>query len=208
MMRLYHSPGACSEGIAFLLAEIGVEHVVEIVDLKARAQLSPAYRSKNPKGKVPALLRPDGSVLTEFQAIAYWLARSHPKAGLFPDELEAQTRVLEMLDFLVASLHMRGFTLLKVPQKFLPDPDGQEALKAHGRAEIDKGLTYLSQRLGDEEYLFGQLTIVEGALFYILRWADAEGAMTQPNLRALHDRLMARPAAAQVLKLAARSFTD
>ena len=57
MMRLFHAPGSCSDGIAFLLEEIGAEYDVQIIDLKTKAQLTPEYRAQNPKGKVPALRR-------------------------------------------------------------------------------------------------------------------------------------------------------
>lgn len=198
-MTLFHSPGSCSDGVAFLLEEIGIPYDVQIIDLKSKAQLSPEYQATNPKGKVPALLRPDGSVLTEFQAIAFWLGRSNPQAGLIGPELEEQARMLSMLDYLVASIHMRGFTLLKVPQKFIADPQAQEALRAHGRAEVEKGLANVAEQLGANEYLFGRLSIVDGALFYLLRWAKETGVEMAENLDALHARLMARPAAARAL---------
>lgn len=197
-LLLYHAPGSCSDGILFLLAELGLDYDLHLVNLKTKDQLTPDYRAANPKAKVPALRRPDGSVLTEFQAIAFWLGRSHPQAGLIGPDLEDQTRLLEMLDFLVASVHMRGFTLLKVPQKFLSDPDGQAALRAHGQAEVLKALDYLSDRLGDAEFMFGRLSIVDAALFYLLGWAVGEALDIPDNLRALYLRLCDRPAAARV----------
>jgi glutathione S-transferase len=32
----------------------------------------------NPKATIPTLVRDDGSAITEFQAIAWWLARRYP----------------------------------------------------------------------------------------------------------------------------------
>jgi glutathione S-transferase len=39
-----------------------------------------------PKSNIPTLLRDDGTALTEFQAIAYWLARTNPRAKLLPGD--------------------------------------------------------------------------------------------------------------------------
>lgn len=188
---LFHAPNSCSEGIALLLRVIGVAHENRVVDLAQRAQQAPAYRAVNPKGKVPALLRPDGTVLTEFPAIAFWLARQFPAAGLIGEGLEAEARALELVDFIVSSLHMRGFTLIKVPQKFLPDAAAQDALRAHGRAEVDRGLDHLADQLGEQPFLLGRFGIADAAAFYVLRWAEQEGIAMRPELTALLRRIEA-----------------
>lgn len=191
-MRLFHSPGACSEGILLLLEETGAPYAVEIVDLKSGQQRAPAYLAQNPKGKVPALLRPDGSLLTEFPVIALWLARRFPEAGLIGDGIEAEVRALELTEYIVASLHMRGFTLFKVPQKFAADPGAQAAIAAHGREQADAGLVYLSDCLGSQDYLLGRFGIADAAAFYVLNWARAENMALPGNLERLHGRIAAR----------------
>jgi len=77
-MDLYYSPGACSLGIHVLLEEIGKPYGLKKVSLKDGEQYKPEFLSINPKAKVPTLLRDDGSVLTEFPAIASWLALTNP----------------------------------------------------------------------------------------------------------------------------------
>ena len=94
-MKLMHTPGTCTLGIHVLLEEIGKLYELEAVDLRGGAQYRPPFTALNPKSKVPALVRDDGSLLTEFTAIAYWLARANPEAGLWPDDAEAQARALE-----------------------------------------------------------------------------------------------------------------
>lgn len=192
MMRLYHSVGSCSEGILLLLQETGTPFEIEPVDLKSRAQRSADYLALNPKGKVPALLRPDGSLLTEFPAIAFWLARSFPEAELIGEGIEAQSRALETVEFIVSSLHMRAFTLLKVPQKFSADPKVQAEISAHGRAEAKAGLRLLSDRLGTQDYLLGRFGIADAAAWYVLNWAKAEPLEMPENLSLLRQRIAAR----------------
>jgi glutathione S-transferase len=196
MLTFFHSPGSCSDGIAFLLREVGAEFETVIVNVREGAQHAPTYRARNPKGKVPAIACADGTVLTEFGAIAWWLAQRYPQAGLWPDDLTARFRILEALDFMIGSVHMRGFTFVKVPQKFIADPAAQLALRNHGRTEAQKGLTILSEMIGGGDYLLGDFSVADGALFYLLTWAEAERIDIPANLATCHARLRARPAGA------------
>jgi glutathione S-transferase len=192
MMTFYHAPGSCSNGILMLLDEVGASYQTRIVDLRARQQLQPDYLAVNAKGKVPALLVPRDGLLTEFPAIAYWIATSFPDAGLWPDSTIDRTHTLEALDFIVGSVHMRGFTFVRVPQKFLDDPAGQDALRAYGRREVSKGLAILSELLGDKDYLLGAFGIADAALSYVLDWATDDGFDLPDNLARCRERLRGR----------------
>lgn len=203
-MKLFHAPGACSLGIRVLLEEIGAPHEVVTLDLRAGGQRAPDYLALNPKGKVPALVRDDGSVLTEFPAIALWLARTHPETGLWPTGIEEEARAMELLDYLVSTVHMRGFTLVLVPQKFVPGDEAQAALRAHGRAVAAEGLAQVAERLGEKPFLNGERPgVTDAALFYILRWAAAVGMTLPGALQAFDDRMMARAPVRRALDLPA-----
>ena len=83
-MKLHYSPGSCALGIHVLLEETGAPFTLARIDFAAREQYGEAYRALNPKSKVPLLQLDDGSVLTEFQAIATYLARTHTEKPLIP----------------------------------------------------------------------------------------------------------------------------
>src|SRR5579875_3164055 len=125
-MKLYYAPGSCSIGIHVLLEEIGKPYELQKVNLASGEQFKPPLVDVNPKSKVPTLERDDGSILTEFPAIAYWLARSNPQAGLWPDDLESQTRALEAMDYVVATIHMRGYSRMFRPSGYTPNPADEE----------------------------------------------------------------------------------
>ena len=99
-MKLMYSPGACSIGIHVLLEEIGKPYETQLVNLREGGQFKPEFTSVNPKSKVPTLVRDDGSVLTEYPAIAYWLARTNPDKKLLPDDVDGQARALEAIGLL------------------------------------------------------------------------------------------------------------
>jgi glutathione S-transferase len=79
-MKLYSAPGTSALGIRILLEEIGRPYEVAMLDFSVRQQCHPAFIAINPKSTVPTLIRDDGTVLTEFGAIARWLSRIYPEA--------------------------------------------------------------------------------------------------------------------------------
>jgi glutathione S-transferase len=194
MIKFFHSPGSCSDGILLLLQELHVEFETEIINLKKGMQHDPAFLAVNPKGKVPSLLLEDGSTLTEFQTIAYWLVATFKKSNLWPDTLKEQAQTLEVLDFIVGSVHMRGFTFVKMPKKFQLDEKGTEDLRSFGRSEAEKGLKHLGSILGTSKYLFGNFGVADAALFYVLQWAEQEKIPHSNNLKEFLERVRRRPA--------------
>ena len=201
-MKLYYAPGACSLGIHVLLEEIGKPYETATVKLMEGAQYKPEFTAINPKSKVPTLVRDDGSVLTEFPAIAYWLARTNPQSGLLPDDPDTQARVFEAMDYVVATLHMQGFARMFRPENFSPKPEDAEAVKAKGREIFEKGLALVDKALAGKEYLGGaSLSIADAALFYVEFWAAGRMKMTlPPNCAAHYQRMLARPAVRKVMQ--------
>jgi glutathione S-transferase len=85
-------PGTCSTGIHILLEECSLVFEIYVVNLLAGDHHAPAYFAINPKATIPTLVREDGIVLTDFQAITWWLAYHYPKAMLLPLLFEEQSR--------------------------------------------------------------------------------------------------------------------
>ncbi len=199
-MKLYYAPGACSIGIHVILEEIGKPYEAIAVNLREGAQFKPEFTAVNPKSKVPTLVRDDGSVQTEYPAIAYWLARTNPYCNLLPDGIDQQARVLELIDYCVATIHMQGFSRLFRPSNFSPDPAGEDAVKARGKELVEKGFATLNAALAGRDYAAGAYSIADSALFYVEFWAGRVGITLPPNCAAHLDRMKARPAVQRVLQ--------
>jgi glutathione S-transferase len=200
-MKLLYAPGACSLGIHLLLEEIGKPYESERVNLQSGAQYQAPFTSINPKSKVPTLVRDDGSVLTEFPAIAYWLARSNPQAKLLPDDADAQARVLEAMDYVVATMHMQGFTRIFRPSNFSPNEADAEAVKARGKEIFEKGLGIMDKALAGKDYIAGPFSIADAALFYVEFWGAARLKLALPaNCNAHYQRMLARPAVKRMME--------
>jgi glutathione S-transferase len=200
-MKLMYSPGACSLGIHILLEEIGKPYEKEVVNLREGAQFKPAFTAVNPKSKVPTLVRDNGSVLTEFPAIAFWLARTNPGSKLLPDDPEAQARVLEAMDYVVATLHMQGFSRIFRPSNYAPNAADEETVKARGKEIFEKGIALIDKALAGKEYVAGAFSIADAALFYVEFWAAGRMKMTlPPNCAAHYQRMLKRPAVQRALQ--------
>ena len=199
-MKLYMTPGSCSTGIHILLEELDKVFEAYIVNLPAGDQYQSDYVAMNPKSTIPTLVRDDGKPLTEFQAIAYWLARSYPKAKLLPDDLDNETLVLETMDYVVGTIHMQGFARIFNTATFTPNENDYDAVKKQGRKIVEKGFAVMSNILNDKEYIAGAFSIADAALFYVEFWADKLDISLPPNCTAHYRRMLKRPAVYQVLR--------
>lgn len=199
-MKLYYSPGACSVGIHVLLEEIGKPYEAEAVNLREGAQFKPEFTSINPKSKVPTLVKDDGTVLTEYPAIATWLAASFPEAKLLPQGADKLAKALEYTDYAVATLHMQGFSRIFRPSNYAPNEADHETVKAKGEEIFQKGLAVFDKALEGKDYLLGDFSFADSALFYVSFWWNARlGKELPPNVAKHYARMKARPAVQRTL---------
>jgi glutathione S-transferase len=192
-MKFFYANGTCAIGIHALLEELGTPYEPKRLDFAKQEQISPDYLAINPKGKVPAIQRDDGSVVTEFPAIATWLATTAGGA-LLPKDPAALAHALETIDYIVATVHMQGFTRFARPGFFSPTKSDEDAVKAQGMALFDKGLGILDKELGDKPFVTGELSVADFALLYVEFWK--EGRLKQalpPNLARHYAAMKARP---------------
>ena len=199
-MKLYYAPGACSVGIHVLLEEIGKPYEPVLLNIREGAQFKPEFTQVNPKSKVPTLVKDDGAVLTEYPAIALWLASTFPEAKLLPAGAEKLAKALEYTDFAVATLHMQGFSRIFRPSNYAPSEADHEAVKAKGAEIFEKGLAVFDKALDGKDYLLGDFSFADSALFYVcFWWADRLKKTLPPNVAAHFARMKARPAVQRTL---------
>jgi glutathione S-transferase len=199
-MKLYMTPGSCSTGIHILLEELDLPFEAYLVNLLAGDQNRADYLAMNPKGTIPTLVRDDGSALTEFQAIAWWLARAYPKAKLLPDDMDGEARVIEAMDYAVGTIHMQGFARVFTTAHFTPSEADHEAVKNRGLEIVAKGYAVLDGLLAGREYVAGRFSIADAALFYVEFWGDKLKLELPENCRAHYQRMLARPVVQRVLR--------
>ena len=195
-MKLYYSPGACSQAPHILLHEIGIDHDAAKVDLKAKTlEDGSDYLAINPKGAVPALQLDSGEVLTENAVILQYLGdRTNWPEVLPPLGDFRRYRVLEMVNFITTELHKRF--------SYLFSPDASDEMKQLVIRDLGKKFDYIDERLGDGPFLFGDdLTLPDPYLFVMTGWAEKfMGLDKWPHLRGFRERMMQRPSVRHVLR--------
>ena len=189
-MKLYHTPGACSQAPHIALNEAGLSFERVKVDIPTRTtETGGDFTEINPKGYVPALMLDDGQVLTENVAIITWIAEQAP--DLIPDGTLGRIRMIEALGFLTEEVHKPFLAYM-----FLP---GDE-MKAISRRVLEKRFDYLAGQIKGD-YLFGdRFSAADAMLFVMASWGFGFGITPPPALAAYHARVAARPAVQATLK--------
>src|SRR5690349_14039002 len=147
-MKLYYSPGACSQAVHIALRETGLPFEIEKVDLKAkRTEKGADYRAINPKGYVPALQLDDGQVLTEASTLLQYVGDLKPEAGLIPAAGRFERyRLIEWLGFISTELHKQFGPMFK---------GATEEVQKQQKELIANRLDYVNRSIGDRQYLTG-----------------------------------------------------
>jgi len=198
-MKFYMTPGSCSTGIHILLEELELTFEVYLVNLMAGDQNKPEFLAINPKATIPALVRDDGSSITEFQAIAWWLARTYPKYKLIPEGIDAEVRVIETMGYIVGTIHGQGYTRIFTTSNYTANEAEHAAIKARGREIVEQGFAVVNEILTGKDYVVGSFSIADAALFYVEFWADKIKLELPPNCLAHYQRMLKRPVVRRVL---------
>lgn len=198
-MKFHMTPGSCSTGIHILLETLELPFEVYLVNLMAGDQFKPEYLAINPKATIPTLVRDDGSSITDFQAIAWWLARRYPKAKLLPDDIEGETRVLESMNYVVGTIHGQGYTRIFTTSNYSANETEHASIQARGREIVEQGFAVMNEVLASKDYVVGNFSIADAALFYVEFWADKIKVTLPPNCQSHYQRMLQRPVVRQVL---------
>ncbi|MBP0444360.1 glutathione S-transferase N-terminal domain-containing protein [Roseomonas sp. SSH11] len=202
-MKLYYAPGACSLGIHIILEEIGKPYELGQVALKEGAQHKPEYVAVNPKSKVPALDLGDGSrALTEFPAIAAYLALSNPEAGLMPKDPLGQARTLEAVDYVTGTIHPHAFTRQFRPNMFSLREEDHPKVVEQARGNAEKFFGVLDRIWAGETWVMPQgYSIADAALFFVQYWqVKRVGQPLPPKVERHYRAMLERPAVQRALE--------
>jgi GST-like protein len=130
---LYGDRRSGSAMIDLALAEIGAEAERRPVPVEQDAQLAAEYRRINPMGRVPTLILPDGTVVTESLAILLALEGRHPEAGLLPAPDDPARAVALRWMALAAGEIYPCVTRADYPERFSADPAHAPAIRERAR---------------------------------------------------------------------------
>ena len=134
MYKLYWTAGSGAMTPQALFEEIGVEYEKIVIDIDNDEHKSPAFLAVNPMAQIPALVLPDGTLMTETAAILLQIVDRHPEAKLAPAPGSPErARFLRWLFFLASNVYpavLRTYYSVR----YSTDPNGAEGVKAANRA--------------------------------------------------------------------------
>ena len=202
MFTLYYAPASCAIASHLALEHAGAPYVAERLDFKAQEQRSAAYLAINPKGRVPALVTPQG-ILTETPALLHFIAQSFPQAGLAPlDDPFLLARLNAFHSYLCATVHVahahrfRGY-------RWADDAQAIAAMRAKVPQNMAECFALIEADLHGPWVLGERFSSGDFYLFTVARWLEGDGVdvnqfpKVADHLRRMHDV----PAVAKVLPL-------
>lgn len=198
--RLYGGRKTGSMAVEAAFAEAGVDYGFVPVSLKARENLTEDFRKINPRQQLPALMLPDGSIMTEGAAMLLHIGDAFPTAGLLPKPgSSGRAQHDRWLLFFAVNVYEGELRQLH-PEKYTADPSGAAAVKAAADAYLERHFQIFNEALGTGPYLFGeQFTMIDIYVWMLAQWMDQSWlARYCPKVKRLADTVMARPLIAPV----------
>ena len=193
-MNLFYANGTISIAPAIALVEAGLDHDLSRLDFAEAAQTKPEYLAINPKGRVPALVLADGTVLTETGALLDYIAAIAPDAGLVPDAAADAAHMRAVMYYLASTMHvahahkMRGARWADKAESHADMtakvPQTMAACAAYVEAECIRG-----------DYVCGDgFTVTDAYLFVVCNWLAGDGVSVAdyPKITAFMERMEAR----------------
>ena len=98
------------------------------------------------------------------------------------------------MDYIVGTIHGQGFGRMFRPGTFTPSEADHEGGQGARARDFEKGLRLMDEQLAGKDWLLGDLSIADAALFYVEFWAGRMGIDLPPNCAAHFARMKARPA--------------
>lgn len=194
-----------SMAVEAALAEAGVAHEFVAVSRKTDANKGPEFTAINPRQQLPALVLPDGTVVTEGPAILSHIGDAHPEAGLVPlPGSPARATHDRWTAFFHANVYEAMLRELR-PTAYTVDGAGAEAVKQAAILYTRRHFTLFEAELAPGPFLLGdRLQMFDIYLWMLCYWMDADWLATAcPRIRRLQMTASARPALSAV---AARHF--
>ena len=201
MYKLFWSKSAGSMAPEVLFEEIGAEYEKVLVDLESEKNRSAEYLAVNPLGQIPALVLPDGTLMTESAAMVLHICDRHPEAKLAPPAGSPESaRFQRWLVYMATTIYNSDLRLYYA-HKMTTDAAGTDGIEASARADMDRYFAILNDALDPGPYLLGEgFSAVDVYLWMLTKWhPDQEQLFADnPRIAKLVNLVEARPAVAKV----------
>ena len=174
-MKLFYAKATISIAPAIALVEAGLDHDLARLDFAKAAQTKPDYLAINPKGRVPALVLPEGTVLTETGALLEYIAAVVPAAGLVPEDARDAAHMRAVMYYLASTMHVAHAHKMR-GSRWADRPESHADMTAKVPQTMAACATYVEAECLRGDYVCGaQFTIADAYLFVVCNWLAGDG---------------------------------
>ena len=194
MLKLFHSPGACSLVTHIALEEAGADYQPVRVTLAEGEHLKPEYLAINPHARVPALATGKGTI-TENIAILNYIADRFGSAGSVPrGDAFAAAKCNELLGWFSSTVHIT-FALIWRTGRFSDDQSIHPQIQQHGRNILVSQFDEIEGTCGNGWLVSDRFSAADSYVLTFFRWGRRIGMdmKAYPKWADLNQRLLAEP---------------
>lgn len=194
MLKLYFSPGTIAVAVAITLEEAGLAYEPVKVDFAAAEQTKPAYLALNPKGRVPALLTGDGTILTETGALLDYIAALAPQSGLVPDDPLLAAHMRGVMYYIASTMHVAHAHKMR-GHRWADQQSSFDDMTAKVPQTMAACAEYVQSDCLRGDFVTGDtLSLADPYLFVVCNWLQGDGVAVSdfPRIADFLTRMEAR----------------
>ena len=171
MYKLFYYPRNASWAPHLVLAEMGIDFELVLVDRKSNEQRSSEYLLLNPTGRIPTL-SDQGSIIFESAAICLYLCEKHPELGLSPESGSPLRAKFYQWLFYLNSTVQPELMVYFYPQKHTTGEETQKIVLAQ-ESRVTEMFSLIDRELEGKEFLVGpNISVCDYFLFMLSHWAS------------------------------------
>lgn len=193
-MNLFYANGTISIAPAIALLEACLPHNLSRVDFASAEQTKPEYLAINPKGRVPALVLKDGTVLSETGAILDYIAAVAPDADLVPADPAEAAHMRSVMYYLASTMHVAHAHKMR-GSRWADSAESHADMTAKVPETMRACAAYVEAECLRDDYVCGAaFSLADAYLFVVCNWLDGDGVPVSdfPKITAFMARMDAR----------------
>ena len=177
-MKLFASPGSISVAVAIALEEAGVDHDIHMLDFTKDEQRSPDYARINPKGRVPALVLDDGTILTETGALLEFVAAHDPR--LMPANPTHAAKARAVMYYLASTMHVNHAHKMR-GHRWADQESSWQDMTAKVPETMTASAQFVEEHCIEGPFVIGtHISIADFYLYVVCTWLPGDGVDLAP----------------------------
>ena len=153
MYTIYTCPGTGAFAAEAMLEAGNAPWKRELVDTGKGEHKSAGYLAINPAAQIPALILPDGQLMTESAAICLFLGDAHRDTGLAPQAGDAgRAAYLRWMVYLSASVYEADLRCYYA-ERYTSDAKGADGVKTRAIEQMNSAFAIIDEHLSRHEWL-------------------------------------------------------